>query len=110
MSDVAVRSPSALPVQLDANAVLKQAWSLYKRLFGRSVLLGALVLGAMHLVEALATSGQSQAGLLLALVLGAAGIALLQGGLVEIVRGLHHDGDDETSIGDVLAQSAGRLG
>ncbi|HEX3686567.1 MAG TPA: hypothetical protein VHU60_03205 [Gaiellaceae bacterium] len=109
MSDVAVR-PSALPVQLDANAVLKQAWSLYKRLFGRSVLLGALVLGAMHLVEALAQAGQSTAGLLLALVLAIAGIALLQGGLVEIVRGLHHDGDDETSIGDVLAQSMARLG
>ncbi|HSS80759.1 MAG TPA: hypothetical protein VLK24_06140 [Gaiellaceae bacterium] len=109
MSEVAVRR-SVRPVQLDANAVLKQTWSLYKRLFGRSVLLGALVLGAMHLVEALATTRRSQAGLLLALVLSVAGIALLQGGLVEIVRGLHHDGDAETSIGDVLAQSATRLG
>jgi uncharacterized membrane protein YesL len=109
VSDVALR-PRVRPVQLDANAVLKQTWSLYKRLFGRSVLLGALVLGAMHLVEALATSGQSQAGLLLTLVLGVAGIALLQGGLVEIVRGLHQDGDDETSIGDVLTQSTARLG
>lgn len=109
MSEVAVRR-SVRPVQLDANAVLKQAWSLYKRLFGRSVLLGALVLGAMHLVEALATTRQSQAGLLLALVLSVAGIALLQGGLVEIVRGLHHDGDAETSVGDVLAQSTTRLG
>jgi hypothetical protein len=109
MSEVAVRR-SVRPVQLDANAVLKQAWSLYKRLFGRSVLLGALVLGAMHLVEALATAGSSRTGLLATLVLGVAGIALLQGGLVEIVRGLHHDGDDETSIGDVLAQSSTRLG
>lgn len=109
MSEVAVRR-SVRPVQLDSNAVLKQAWLLYKRLFGRSVLLGALVLGAMHLVEALAATGRSQAGLLLALVLGVAGIALLQGGLVEIVRGLHHNGDDETSIADVLAQSTARLG
>jgi uncharacterized membrane protein YesL len=109
VSEVAVPRP-ARRVQLDANAVLKQAWALYKRLFGRSVLLGAIVLGLMHLVEALARAGESQAGLLLALVLAVAGISLLQGGLVEVVRGLHNDGDADASVAEVLVQSSPRLG
>jgi hypothetical protein len=110
MSEVAVTGPVGR-VELDANAVLKQAWALYRRLFGRSVLLGALVLGAMHLVEALATFGRRGIVVsLLALVLAIAGLALLQGGLVEIVRGLHVDGDDDASFGDVLARSGVRLG
>jgi hypothetical protein len=110
MSDVAVGRP-VRRVQLDANGVLKEAWALYKRLFGRSIVLGAVVLGTVHLLEALAGTSQSGIGLsLLALVLGVAGIALLQGGLVEVVRGLHADGDDDTPLADVLARSGARLG
>jgi hypothetical protein len=109
VSDVAV-SRTAARARLDANAALKEAWSLYKRLFGRSVLLGAVVLGSLHLVEALAAVSRSgMLASLLALVLGIAGIALLQGGLVEVVRGLHADGDDDASLGDVLTRSATRL-
>jgi hypothetical protein len=110
VSDVVV-TRSVRRVELDANAVLKQAWSLYRRLFGRSVLLGAVVLGALHFVQALASFGRSGVLVsLLAVVLGIAGVALLQGGLVEVVRGLHVDGDDDASLGDVLSQAAGRLG
>src|ERR1700750_2626558 len=105
MSEIAVPRPAG-GVQLDANAVLKEGWALYKRLFGRSILLGAVVLGSLHLVEALAgTSGDAGTLSLLALVLGVAGIALLQGGLVEVVRGLHVDGDDDASLAEVLARS-----
>lgn len=110
MSDVAVSSPLGR-TRLDANAVLKEAWALYRRLFGRSVLLGAVVLGAVHLLEALAGVSQSGAAVsLLALVLGVAGIALLQGGLVEVVRGLHVDGDDDAALPAVLGRSSTRLG
>jgi hypothetical protein len=89
--------------------------------------MAALVFGALHLVQALVQAGQSgdvsydhsgsqfavSASVrlsLLVIVLIVAGVALLQGGLVEIVRGLHLDGDDETSIADVLSQAATRLG
>jgi hypothetical protein len=95
-------------VELDANAVLKEAWRLYKRLFTRSVLMGAAVLGAMHLFQALAGGSGFVIGVL-GLVLSVAGIALLQGGLVEIVRGLHTDGDDEASITEVLARASGKI-
>ncbi|HSC51171.1 MAG TPA: hypothetical protein VLD16_12980 [Gaiellaceae bacterium] len=109
MSEVAVTRPTR-PAELDANAVLKQAWALYRRLFGRSVLLGALVLGALHFLQALATFGRTGVLVsLLALVLGVAGIALLQGGLVEVVRGLHSDGSADASLGDVLARAGSRL-
>ena len=109
MSDLVV-TRTVQRVELDANAVLKEAWRLYKRLFTRSVLMGAVVLGVMHLFQALA--GSSSSGFVitvLGVVLSVAGIALLQGGLVEIVRGLHTDGDDEASITEVLARVSGKI-
>jgi hypothetical protein len=82
-------------VQLEANAVLSEAWRLYKRLFARSVVLGAIVFGALGLIELFGRSGQASAAVgLLSLAFTVAGVALLQGGLVEIVSGLHADGDD----------------
>ncbi|HTE83951.1 MAG TPA: hypothetical protein VK821_04400 [Dehalococcoidia bacterium] len=109
MSDLVV-TRTVQRVELDANAVLKQAWRLYKRLFTRSVLMGAAVLGVMHLFQALA--GSSGSGFLVAvfaLVLSVAGIAFLQGGLVEIVRGLHTDGDDDASFTEVLGRASGKI-
>jgi len=98
-------------VELDANVVLKEAWRLYKRLFARSVAMGAVVFGVLHLFEALTLSGRN--GIIvtvLALVLSVAGTALLQGALVEIVRGLHTDGDDDTSVAELLGRASGRIG
>jgi hypothetical protein len=109
MSDLVV-TRTVQRVELDANAVLKEAWRLYTRLFTRSVLMGGALLGLMHLFQALA--GSSGSGFVIAvfgLVLSVAGIALLQGGLVEIVRGLHTDGDDEASITEVLARASGKI-
>jgi hypothetical protein len=97
-------------VDLDASAVLSQAWRLYKRLFARSIVMGAAVLGALQLVEAFARSGRSGFAVgPFALALSIAGIALLQGGLVEIVRGLHVDGDDDASVSDALARAGGNV-
>ena len=107
MSDFAVTRP-VQRVELDAGAALKEAWRLYRRLFVRSVVMGAVVLGAMNLIEALA--GRNATLLpFLALALSVAGIALLQGGLVEIVRGLHVDGDDDASLTEVLGRAGSRI-
>ena len=98
-------------VELDANAVLKEAWRLYKRLFTRSLVMGAVVFGVLNILNEMARSGH--AGLLVALVtivVTIAGTALLQGGLVEIVRGLHVDGDDEATAFDALERAGDRLG
>jgi uncharacterized membrane protein YesL len=109
MSDFVVTRPTQR-VDLDAGAALKLAWQLYKRLFARSVVMGAAVLGAMHLLEAVVRSGRSGPAVgLIALALSIAGIALLQGGLVEIVRGLHVDGDDDASVTEVLGRATGEV-
>jgi uncharacterized membrane protein YesL len=108
MSDFAV-TRSAQRVELDAGAALKEAWGLYKRLFLRSVVMGATVLGAMNLIQAVAGRHGGALVPLLALALTLAGIALLQGGLVEVVRGLHVDGDDDASLTEVLGRAGGRL-
>jgi hypothetical protein len=98
-------------VELDASAVLGEAWRLYKRLFARSVVLGASVFGLLGLVELLGRSGRTGASVgLLSLAVSIGGIALLQGGLVEIVRGLHTDGDDEPAAGELIGRANGKLG
>ncbi|HEX5582152.1 hypothetical protein [Gaiella sp.] len=110
MADFAV-TRTVEKVELDANAVLKEAWRLYKRLFTRSLVMGALVFGVLDIVKEAARSGSTGLlAVLLSLVVAVAGTALLQGGLVEIVRGLHVDGDDEASAFDALARAGDRLG
>jgi hypothetical protein len=109
MTDYAA-APDAVPrVQIDANDVLQRAWHLYKRLFVRSIVIGGVVFGALHFFEAIARSTHSAGLSLLSLVLAFTGTALVQGGLVEIVRGLHADGDDEASVGDALSRASGRV-
>ena len=110
MTDYAAVTRTVQRVELDANAVLKQAWLLYKRLFARSVLLAGTVYGAIHFLQAVASSGRAGVGVtLLALTLSVAGLALVQGGLVEIVRGLHEDGDDDPSVFEALGRASGRV-
>jgi hypothetical protein len=98
----------AEPVQLDATAVLKEAWSLYKRLFARSLGIGAIVFGIAHFFDVVPGGGFLLA--LITLVLAFAGTALVQGGLVEIVRGLHVNGDDDPSLAQVLTRAGTRIG
>ncbi len=110
MTDFAV-ARTVQKVELNASAVLKEAWRLYKRLFTRSLVMGAVVFGVLNIVNEVARTGHT--GLLIALlsiVVTIAGTALLQGGLVEIVRGLHVDGDDEATAFDALGRARGRLG
>src|SRR5262245_7811729 len=37
--------------ELDANAVLKEAWRIYRRLFARSLGIGAIVFGVVHFLD-----------------------------------------------------------
>jgi hypothetical protein len=105
-----VAAPVVHRVNLKRSWVLSQAWELYKRLFMRSFLMGIVVLGVVNLLRGLAQSGRAGLGLsLVALLASIFGFALLQGGLVEIVRGLHVDGDDDASITEVLARAGAKL-
>lgn len=98
-------------VNLNAGTVLSEAWGLYKRLFVRSVLIGAVVFGTVHLVQALVVRTGNYSGLLglFTVVLSIFGVALVQGGLVEIVRGLHVNGDDDVSVLQVLHRASGKV-
>jgi uncharacterized membrane protein YesL len=110
MTDFATAAPTAQRAQLDAGYVLRRAWQLYKRLFLRSLVMGAIVFGTLNLVRALLLTGVGGASMsLLALMLSICGVALLQGGLVEIVRGLHDDGDDEATVGQAFSRASGKL-
>jgi hypothetical protein len=109
-SNAPVTSSHVGRIELDPKLVLKEAWRLYKRLFARSVLMGAVVFGALHLLEAVALPGGGGIVILFTLVLSVAGTALLEGALVEIVRGLHVDGDDDTSFAKVLGRASGKVG
>jgi hypothetical protein len=110
MTDLAV-THSVETVELDPNAVLKRAWVLYKRLFVRSVTLGLIIFGVLHLAEALARGQNAGVGVdPLTVGFSIVGLALLQGALVEIVRGLHEDGDDDPSVPEVLRRSMRKIG
>jgi hypothetical protein len=110
MTDYAAVARTVQRVELDPNAVLKEAWTLYKRLFLRSFVMGAAIFGTTHFVQALAAShGRGVMLSILALALSIGGVALLQGGLVEIVRGLHENGDDDPSVVAALSRASGRV-
>ena len=110
MADFAVTRTSQR-TELQAGAVLGEAWRLYTRLWTRSAVMGAIIFGLLHAVEALLRSGRG--GLLvglLTIVLAVMGTSLLQGALVEVVRGLHEDGDDEPSALEALGRAGSKLG
>jgi hypothetical protein len=79
-----------MPVDLEIRSVLAETWSLYRRLFVRSVALGLAIFVLVELVQVLAhrTLAPATAGLI-TLSLTLAGTSILQGALVEVVRDLH---------------------
>jgi len=104
-SDAAARSP-----KLRAKDVDKQAQSLYGRLFGRSVVVAGLVFGLVNLVGLTpAPRSLDLVLLLLSLPLTFGGYALVEGTLVQLVRGLHEDGDHRPSSTLALRGSLARL-
>src|SRR2546423_11498430 len=86
-------------VELDANYVLSRTGALDKRLFTRSLGMGGVVFGVLQLVNLLVRSSHYRSLFaLVSILLTVAGVALVQGALVEIVRSLHEDGDDDPSV------------
>src|SRR2546423_8846013 len=101
---------TAQRVELDANQVLSRTWVLYKRLFTRSLGMGVVVFGVLQLVNLLVRSSHYRSLFaLVSLLLTVAGVALIQGGLVEIVRSLHEDGDDDPSVTEAFEHASGRV-
>src|SRR5262245_40162829 len=106
MNELAV-TRSVQRVELDANAVLKEAWRIYRRLFARSLGIGAIVFGVVHFLD---VAGHGTLIALVSLALTVPGVALVQGGLVEVVRALHANGDDDPSLVEVFRRSGAQLG
>ena len=111
MTGYAAAAPTGGRVQLSALDVLSRAWDLYKRLFARSAVMAGVVFGVLNLFQVLLRgSGSPRLLAIVALVLSIGGTALLEGGLVEIVRGLHVDGDDDASVSEAFGRAGGELG
>jgi hypothetical protein len=104
------RSTTATPMSFTAGAVLREAWRLYTRLWMRSMLMGGLIFGALHFLEMVFRSHRGLLVGLLTVVLTLMGTSLLQGALVEVVRGLHEDGDDDPSALEALGRAGTKVG
>jgi hypothetical protein len=111
MTDFAAAAPTGGRVELSATDVLSRAWTLYKRLFLRSIVMAGVVFGAVNLLQVLIRADAAGRSLgLLVVALSFAGTALLEGGLVEIVQGLHVDGDDDATLPEAFGRAGGEFG
>jgi hypothetical protein len=104
------RSTTATRMSFAASAVFREAWRLYTRLWMRSMLMGGLIFGALHFLEIVFRSHRGLLVGLLTVVLTLMGTSLLQGALVEVVRGLHEDGDDDPSALEALGRAGTKVG
>lgn len=89
--------------------VLGEAWTIYTRLFRRSVLVAGLIFAVVSLAQALAAKRPSAGTSLLALLLTFLGALLVQGALVLVVRDLH-DGDAPARVNEYYDRTRSRLG
>ena len=110
VSGLAFQQATTTRLTFTAGAVLREAWRLYTRLWTRSLLMGGLIFGALHLLEIVVRGHRGLLVGLLTLVLTFVGTSLLQGALVEVVRGLHEDGDDDPSTLTALGRAGTKLG
>jgi hypothetical protein len=104
------RSTTATRMSFAASAVFREAWRLYTRLWMRSMLMGGLIFGALHFLEIVFRSHRGLLVGLLTIVLTLMGTSLLQGALVEVVRGPHEDGDDDPSALEALGRAGTKVG
>jgi hypothetical protein len=104
------QATTATRLTFTAGAALREAWRLYTRLWTRSLLMGGLIFGSLHLLEIVVRGHRGLLVGLLTLVLTFMGTSLLQGALVEVVRGLHEDGDDDPSVLEALGRAGTKLG
>jgi hypothetical protein len=104
------RDTTTTRMSFTAAGVLGEAWRLYTRLWTRSLLIGGLIFGVLHLIQIVVRSRGGLLVGLLTVVLTLMGTSLLQGALVEVVRGLHEDGDDDPSALEALGRAGAKLG
>lgn len=99
--------------RLPVREVLTDTWSLYRRLFVRSLVVAASVFVFAELAQALlsvTTSRSATLGLLaLSLLFWLVGTQLVQGALVEAVRDLHEGREPESTV-ELYDRTRDRLG
>lgn len=89
--------------------VLEEGWALYKRLFGRSVVVAGLIFLVVALADALASTRATYATAFVSLALALIGGLLVQGALVEVVRDIH-EGRPPAPATEYYQRTRGRLG
>lgn len=89
--------------------VLTEGFALYKRLFGRSVVVAGLIFLVVSLADALASTRATFATGLVSLALALVGGLLVQGALVEVVRDIH-EGRPPARATEYYQRTRGRLG
>lgn len=91
------------------SAVLSDAASVYRRLWGRSVLVAGLVFAVIALADALAARSATTATTLVSLLLALVGGLLVQGAIVAVVADLH-ESRPPARIADYYERTRDRLG
>lgn len=110
MTIAAAPPGAALPVKLNAKDVDRQVQVIYRRLFWRSVLVSGVVFAIVNLVASVLAPGLLGFALaLLSLPVSFVGYALVEGALVQVVRDLHEDGDQRTSLRQTFQFAFDRL-
>jgi uncharacterized membrane protein len=89
--------------------VLRDALSVYQRLWRRSVVVAGLVFAVVSLADAFAARKSTEATTLVSVILALVGGLLVQGALVEVVRDLH-EGREPGPIGTYYTRTRDRLG
>jgi hypothetical protein len=89
--------------------VLSDAFSVYRRLWRRSVVVAGLVFAVVSLADAFAARKSTETTTLVSVVLALVGGLLVQGALVEVVRDLH-EGRQPGTIRVYYTRTRDRLG
>ncbi|SRR6266511_1161614 len=104
---------SAQRPSIAIGVVLRDTWSLYKELFGRTVLTGGLVFARLALLDVVLQTGPAGNARLvlgvLTIALPVVGTALVQGAMVEAVND-EHEGWQQGSVADLYRKAWERIG
>lgn len=103
------RDRSVGETPLVISSVLGEAWSVYRRLFVRSVLVAGLIFAVISLAQAFAVQSGSAGPTLVVLLLSVLGGLLVQGALVLVVSDLH-EGHPAAQVSTYYDRTRSRLG
>jgi hypothetical protein len=106
-------SPPSPPPAVPVGSVLGDTWSIYKDLFGQTVLTGGIVFAALGLLDAALAAGPAHGArialTLFAVALPVVGTSLVQGALIDAVDD-EHEGRERASVGDLYRTASAKLG